>query len=50
MVQGVALLTVAAVVMWGADGDPWDTAGLVIGLLGSGLLGTGGSILAFPEG
>ena len=47
--EGIVLLALAAVFMWCADGDPWDTVGLVIGLIGGGFIGTGGSILFFPE-
>lgn len=46
---GAAFLVGGAGILWAAYGDPWATAGLLIGMIGGAFVGTGGSLVMTPE-
>lgn len=46
---GVSLLGSGGGILWAAHGDPWATAGLLIGMIGGAFVGTGGSLVMTPE-
>lgn len=50
LTQGGVMLALGATFMVLAESDTWATVGLVLGLLGGGGLGTGLSLLLFPDG
>ena len=47
--QGLVFLVFGAAILGTATSGTWQTVGLVIGLMGGALLGTGGSILMLHE-
>lgn len=47
--QGAVFILFGALVLFRAETEVWATVGLVIGLLGGGGMGTGLSLLLFPE-